>query len=388
MNFSLYAYLWDLVDKPLSESLAHLDALGCDSITLAAAYHAGKFLHPRNRMRRVYFPEDGVIYFRPQAQYGEIQPQTSSLLEKEDHYQQICAKMDVYAWTVLLHNSRLGQLHPRLTVKNSYGDGYVYSLCPSQPSVQEYALTLCKDLAENYSVKGIVLETAGFLPYAHGYHHEFSQFPLNPLLEMLLGLCFCDACHHSMAEQGLDLAQIQRRVKQELDFHLHAAPDLSDSAYPWMIYDLLQDIEGLGHFIHWRWRLVTKLVGEIKRALPQGVALGCIPSVQQPLGLAWMEGANYAELAEVTDHLELPLYQDNPRKALADFRMVQHKLENRNAALSCILRPGQPDMQTAQVAEILTALERYQVERVGFYNYGLLTDANLEELRAIVADKK
>lgn len=387
MNFSLYAYLWDLVDRPLAESLDHIGALGCTSVTLASAYHAGKFLQPRNRAHRVYFPEDGVIYFRPQARYGEIQPQTSSLLKQDDHYQRICAETDVYAWTVLLHNSRLGQLHPHLTVKNVYGDSYVYSLCPSQAAVQEYAITLCQDLAASYPIKGLVLETAGFLPYTHGYHHEFSQFPLNPLVEMLLGLCFCDACFKSMADQDLDLAQVQTRVKQELDFYLKEAPELGTSAYPWMMYDLLQD-EGLGRFINGRSRLVAQLVARIKEVLPKGMPLGCIPSVQQPLGLAWMEGTNYAELARVTDFLELPLYQSNPHQALVNFLMVRQRLNHPKATLSCILRPGLPDMQTHQVAATLTALEQHRVQRIGFYNYGLLTDPNLEGLRALIASKR
>ena len=57
---------------------------GFKGINLAVSYHAGKFIHPRSIRHRVYFPEDGVIYFRPRATYKRIKPVLSGLLEQGD----------------------------------------------------------------------------------------------------------------------------------------------------------------------------------------------------------------------------------------------------------------------------------------------------------------
>ena len=321
MKFSAYAYLWDLTDRPLRDALTDLKSLGCDSVTLAASYHAGKFLQPRNQKSRVYFPEDGTVYFRPRAVYGEVKPQMSSIVGDTDPYEKIAAQTDVRAWAVLLHNSRLGSKHPHLTVKNAYGDGYVYNLCLSQDSVREYAITLCKDLAENYPIQSIVVETPGFMPYAHGYHHEFSQFPLNTFVETLLGLCFCEACQKRAEAADIDFTSVRDKVKKQLDFQLNYAPDLADSAESWMLYDFLCGKEGedLGDFINWRSQQVTALVGEIKQGIPSAVSLGCIPSVRQPLGLAWTEGTDYAALAKASDYLELPALRRQLHKKPCQF---------------------------------------------------------------------
>ena len=82
--------------------------------------------------------------------------------------------MAANAWLVLLHNTRLGEAHPEATVENAFGDRYVYSLCPAAPAARRYAVALCADLSDHYPVRGISLETPGFLPYAHGFHHEFA----------------------------------------------------------------------------------------------------------------------------------------------------------------------------------------------------------------------
>ncbi|MEI9902879.1 MAG: hypothetical protein WDN06_02030 [Asticcacaulis sp.] len=104
----------------------------------------------------------------------------------------LCADggLPVRAWTVLNHNSRLGFDHPEVTAQNAFGDRYPYSLCPAQPDVIEYAVTLCRDLSAGYDLTQLLLETPGWLTYSHGYHHEFAQSAAHPWLDAMLGLCF------------------------------------------------------------------------------------------------------------------------------------------------------------------------------------------------------
>ena len=201
---AIYAYAWDIAELGPSEFVVRMRALGLDTVSLAGAYHAGKFIRPRGKAGKVYFPEDGTVYFRPDlTRYGEIKPLANSLLAERDMFGELCREreMAANAWMVLLHNTRLGSLHPHSTIENAFGDRYVYSLCPSAPEVRQYAVALCKDVTDNYPVVGVSLETPGFLPYQHGYHHEFALMRQNKWFDAQMGLCFCEHCVRGASER-------------------------------------------------------------------------------------------------------------------------------------------------------------------------------------------
>ena len=60
MYKGMYTYAWDLNEEGVETVLERYRACGINTITMAASYHAGKFLRPHARKRRVYFPEDGT----------------------------------------------------------------------------------------------------------------------------------------------------------------------------------------------------------------------------------------------------------------------------------------------------------------------------------------
>ncbi|SVC63175.1 uncharacterized protein METZ01_LOCUS316029, partial [marine metagenome] len=43
--------------------------LGANTVCLASSYHAGKFTRPRASGGKIYFPEDGTVYFRPDSKH-------------------------------------------------------------------------------------------------------------------------------------------------------------------------------------------------------------------------------------------------------------------------------------------------------------------------------
>ena len=106
---------------------------------------------------------------------------------------------------------------PSSCVTNAFGDRYVYNLCPAAPAARDYALGLCQDVTDNYPVRGLSLETPGFLPYAHGFHHEFALIKWNRWLENQLGLCFCEHCVKGAAQAGIDAASLSRRVRDDVE---------------------------------------------------------------------------------------------------------------------------------------------------------------------------
>src|ERR1700739_4786755 len=112
---AIYAYAWDLADEGVDHAVGIVRGLGLDTVTLAGAYHAGKFIRPKGRSGKVYFPEDGTAYFRfDPARYGIIASAPSKPAAEPDVLGALCRPPDiaVNVWLALLHNTRLGAAHP------------------------------------------------------------------------------------------------------------------------------------------------------------------------------------------------------------------------------------------------------------------------------------
>jgi hypothetical protein len=386
---AIYAYPWNVADEGVSEVIGTVGALGIDTLTVAGSYHAGKFLHPHARSGKVYFPEDGTVYFAADpARYGTIKPVRSSLVRERDILQEISesSQLATNVWLVLLHNSRLGELHARSTVTNAFGDRYIYSLCPSAPDVREYAIALCKDVTDNYPVTGISLETPGFLPYAHGYHHEFAMVKSNAWLNGRLGLCFCDHCIKSAEAIGIEASWLKARVRAEIDAYLAGDIDFPDDmAAAFWLGDATTD-RALSSFLNWRCDVVTSLVREIRASVRADANVAVIPSVARPTGGAWYEGSDLRALAAAAGIVEACFYEPSAERVRADIYDAQRRL-NGTGTLRGILRPGFPDLGTRnEVLAAARALRDAGVPGVAFYNYGHLRRSNLSWIADALAE--
>ncbi len=380
MRTAVYAYPWNFHD--VDADVARIKALGAGEITLAVSYHAGKFIQPGDPTGRVYFPEDGTVYFHPGKSYGALRPKVSALTETTDVLAALCGRDDiaVNAWTVLNHNTRLGSARPDLCARNAFADVYPYSLCPSQPEVRAYDVTLCADIAAHYGVKSLLLETPGFLTYGHGFHHEFAQVPADAWLDAMLGLCFCDRCRDGARAAGIDADGLAGRVRAAVDAFLDgeaAAPSLDD----WTAAD--PDLKAFHGF---RCQVVTSLVAEIRAAVAPSVAVKVISTCQRPHATAYLEGHDLAALDAVSDGLELPVYQASPQAAIADAGYVAGRVAV--SRTSVILRPGHPDMAgESDLVETLAGLRALGFADFAFYNLGLLRPANLRWLQRVLTER-
>jgi len=382
---ALYAYPWDLAphDGCPAGIGADLADLGVDTLVLAASYHAGRFLRPRTVAMggpAVVMPEDGTVYFEPDlTRYGRLKP-LKARGQQGDPFRKPPAGLRLEAWTVLLHNSRLGEANTDLVVRNAFGDPYPHALCPSRREVGDYAAALCADLGRT-GVQGLRIETPGWSVYRHGHHHEFDQTGLNPWVEALLGLCFCGGCQSEAHLIGLDLEPVRQRVQGHIRAFLASpAQPSTDMALGWLVADLLED-DDLRFFLKWRRTLVTSLVARIRAELPKDVALRVIATCQRPHAMALLEGHDLAGLARACDQLELPLYQPTPELVEADLWDVLRRGELPHPP-SVILRPGPPDMGSeGQLRDTLRRVKDLGVRDLAFYNLGLLRPVHLDWLR-------
>lgn len=377
---AIYAYAWDLAEAGVPKAIGQFVKLGLDTVTIAGSYHAGKFLRPHGRGGKVYFPEDGTVYFRFDAsRYGTIKPVANTMLAEHDVMRELTQSADIATnvWLVLLHNTRLGLAHPEATVANAFGDRYVYNLCPSHPEARAYAVGLARDVTECYPVAGISLETPGFLPYAHGFHHEFALNQPNRWLDSQLGLCFCDYCLKGAQHVGIDAKRLRARVAQDISAYLASDVDFpADMAEAFWLADMRSDGDLKG-FLNWRCGVVTGLVTTIRAAVRADASVAVIPSVARPTSGAWYEGSDLHALTGAAGIIEACFYEPSAARVKADLFDLKRRLRGAGK-LRGILRPAYPDFDTrAEFLAAVGALAQGGVEDIAFYNWGHLRERNL-----------
>ena len=382
---AFYAYAWDLVERGIPEVVAEVRDVGLNTLSVAGAYHAGKFLRPRGTGGKTYFPEDGTVYFRPApSRYGKIKPIPNAILDEHDVFDELAKAGGVAlnAWMVLLHNTRIGMAHPEATVETAFGDRLVYSLCPANPDARAFAIGLCQDVAERYPVMGMSIETPGFLPSIHGYHHEFNLVKPNRWLDSHLGLCFCEHCRAGAKAAGIDADGLRARVRADVESYLAADIDLPDDMGEaiWLA-DTRTDGE-LAAFLAWRCDAVTSLVAEIRAAVRKDAAVAIIPSVARPTGGAWYEGTDLKALASAAGIIEACFYEPSAARVLADAWDVKRRIGDAGA-IRGIMRAAHPDLNSAgEVAAAVAGLRAAGIEDVAFYNFGFYRPRSFDWIRA------
>ncbi len=387
MRFAIWAYPWDILDLGMDTVVADIRGrAGLDGINLATSYHAGRFFQPRSPRRKSYFPEDGTIYFQPDPGLWDgrtIVPKVADLVAEGDVLRDLIRRRDktglsVTCWTVALHNTRLGMLHPGACVRSAFGDLSYYSLCPSHPEVRAYAVTLARDLARNYRPDVIQLETPGFMGYAHGYHHEKDGVGLTPEDDFLLSLCFCDACMHRAPLTGIDASAARRTVRRWIENSAGREtpvprwPDFAQRGAE--VFRGHPEVEA---FVLWRFEPVASLVAEIRAAADSATRIEVIDD-------GWRAGFDLPMLGGNCDGVVFCAYDRTPEAVGADVAAVRAALPPR-CGLGVGMRLFHPEMTCAQdvVARTQAAIQAGATE-LHYYNYGLVPAARLDWVRAAV----
>jgi hypothetical protein len=265
LSASMWIYLWDLVDEGYEPVLRRLSDDRLTGISMATAYHAGKFLEPHDPKRKVIFTEDGTVYFKPDwKRYGRIRPRVNSLV-KAGHGLETAKKfadkmgLTTRAWVVCCHNTPLGTQYPDVACEDAFGDRLFHNLCPSNDDVRKYVRALVSDIA-SHGVDAVELEALQFQGYAHGYHHEREGIELNIVSRFLLGLCFCPSCMRRARAAHLDLTRIRSFTKQILE-KWFSDPAATSEIYP-TIDKLPSDL--FEPMLDWRKSVITSFLEELK----------------------------------------------------------------------------------------------------------------------------
>lgn len=373
MAVRMWAYLWDIAAVGVEQALDEMQAVGVDTVSVATSYHAGRFVAPRI-VPPLYYPEDGTVHVPVET--GPIGPslshfgRTHSGLLPQLLASATARGMAVSSWTVLLHNARIGLEHPELTVKNAWGGPLVYSLCPSQPLVRDYATRLCRDLVQRYGLSQIELESVGFMGLVHEFPHEKDGVGLTPPEQLLMSLCFCPACENGASRSGVDVGAARHFVRQELT----QALSRETPAEP-VSWAQLAQVPALAPYWSWRVQSVHRLLREIKNAVPESTRVWAIESYQPQL--APFYGVDYDRLPHDVDGILFCLYDRDAETVSHDVGDIRGRL-GPDAVLGAGFRLFYPEMRNeADFVAKIRACRQAGIGTVSLYNYGMVPTARL-----------
>jgi len=384
MQLSMWTYPWDVQDigyETVENDLR--DRAGLDTISLATSYHAGRFLQPRSPRRKSYFPEDGTIYFNPTAgRWSDlhIQPKVADVItEGGDVLAGLVRRRDtgglqVACWTVCLHNTRLGMLHPDAVTRNAYGDPNYYNLCPSHPDARAYVRALVADISHSYKPDRIELESPCFMGFAHEYHHEKDGVGLAPEDDFFLSLCFCPACLDRAGKAGVDGEAARNTVRQRIaEACERVVPAPRFPEFPRSGLQTFQRWPALYEYLLWRFEPVTSLIAELRETADPATRIVIVD-----LKDGWLGGCDLAALGKACDGAILCAY-DMPGEDVARLLAAGRDALGPDRFLGTGYRLFFPEMSGPDVlaARVGPALDA-NVDGINFYNYGLVPAGRLD----------
>lgn len=274
MQHGIFTYPWDLADHGYDAALGEIAHAGFSNVNLAMQYHNGKFLLPRNPRRRVYYAEDGAVHYRPDLRkYGTMQPRVHSLVTDSSSPAEEVNKragklgLNLVAWTVCLHNRWLGEQFPEAVQHTVFADPLYNSLSPAHPLVREYLIAHVTDMATQFDLHAIMLESPGYMGFVHGEHHEIIGTEFDPVQRDILNLSFSDYEVSKAEEDGIPAEILRGMTAAVLDASLNQGVKLArpDGEPTSTVKSLING--GLPQYMVWLKQQELSLAKEIREAV-------------------------------------------------------------------------------------------------------------------------
>ena len=397
MESSLFAFAIDVVGEgPDTLVAAAGERGGVTGISFAAAYHHARDILPHNPLSRLHFHEGGTVFFHPQEQrYGKLRPQAARLAEERDPLAELCTaterrSMQTRAWTVYLHNSRLGMAHPECAPQNALGDRLLTDLCPAHPEVRHYAVALTADVVR-YPIRSIMAEALHFKGIEHGFHHERYFLDLGETARFLLGLCFCRWCMERALAQGVAAEGVRQAVQRELEGCFESGA----GGHEPLVRERIGELAGgeMSGFLDVRSHTVASLVADVHEVATAadvrltfsahgGSAKGGRTHSTDAAGSTWTLGVDMETLPSLVDEFEVLGYGSETADIESTIAGYTTALDNRTDVVVA-LRPMWPDTTTPdQLIERVRLAAAHRAARLDFYHYGLMPERSLDWIAA------
>jgi hypothetical protein len=190
--------------------------LGCDSVSIALAYHRARRVLPRQG--RISVSPGGAISFTPDvARYGSLVPEptaTADVRTAVSAFRESCSRTGLRfrAWLVGLHNEPLALAHPDHAARMLDGSSTAFSLCPSADEAVEYVAALVGDVCSQLGPEAVDLEAALYPAWEPSYTLTLALEPLSEQALRYAGQCFCSACRQLLGSSAGELEARTRRA--------------------------------------------------------------------------------------------------------------------------------------------------------------------------------
>lgn len=220
---AVWSYPWRLLSQDPVETRQEFAELGVTSVTVAAHYHSIRTLDPRSD-DGLFESYEGGCYFDPDRDAfadTRIDPPVNEVTGYDDPFGAVVETLreggiDVNAWLVCFHNSKLGADNPEFGVQSAFGDTHDHAFCPSHDDVSAYFEGVVRSLAD-YDIEAINLESLGFPSVFHGhgatFGHAKNHVVTNAAEEILVSQCFCSACRERAADHPVDFERAKDVVR-------------------------------------------------------------------------------------------------------------------------------------------------------------------------------
>jgi hypothetical protein len=383
---STFVYPWDVIGDPGAQD--RIAGLGVAQVTLAAAYHSTRALTPRHPRHRVVTAEYAAVLYPPGDRWAGrvLRPHPAGDWAPGDAFGEAAralagAGLDVHAWVVLAHNSRLGAEHPHTSVVNAYGDRYPWAPCIAQPDTRAYLVDLAAEAAVRPGANGVELESLGWYGLQHLHAHDKTGgVTLGEAGQYLMALCFCPSCRTGYGEQGLDADALAAAVRDALEpLWRGAADDVQD----WAGVEKLLGEDTAAATRAWRddraRTLQEAAVNAVRAAAPAGfqVLLHADP-VTHHVGAN--PGVDPAHILSVADGVVVPC-AGGPA-LLAPF--AEHRRAGTVLAANLGVVSGMGGSPGTLAADAARAA-RLGATELRLYHAGLASDGDLASVRAALA---
>lgn len=284
-------------------------------------YHGYRLLQSRYPGKAIYTLETDRIFYEPDLSFykdSSIKPERSQDFPDVDSIEvmsKACHAEGIKFSPLvpICAAERLVQSRPDLAVRNLYGSPDRMFLCYNNPQVQMYRFAMVREIIERYEIDNLVLDK---IPQTLLEPYSFSGI-FDPPLRTVGSLCFCEHCKTRANTYGLDLDEVQIRVREianrslRIPQYIHEAAGnklTGDSEIPLLLLEEPLIYEAL----QFRFATSVELVGKIREIVKQSrPSVGLHAAFVPPSHVghdktsphAWLAVQSYKKYAEVLDKI-------------------------------------------------------------------------------------
>lgn len=379
----VWSYPWSLLFDNVDATCRDLANRGVTGLTVAAHYHSIRTLDPRSN-GELFESYEGGCYFAPDPERfanTPIDPPVNDVSGYEDPFGAIVDSaarhgLDVNAWLVCFHNSKLGADNPRYRVRSAFGDAHDHAFCPSHPEVQRYLAGVVRSLAD-YDIESINLESIGYPDAFHSHGTTFGHAKNHVVRgrpeELLLSQCFCSACQERATDHAVDFDRarevVQRLARNALGYprqHVVSLEELTTE------HPVLEDL------FDFRASVIDSLLGQLAVASGDvGLTYSASDGLGRDPGDGWPAGVALDRVETHLDRIVALCYT-------ADHDAARRRVRRYHETVDIPVDVGvslDPDVLETE-SEWMTFLSTVGGlgDGVHVYNHALMSDAHLDWL--------